>query len=72
MLPKPRPKHTPWGDSHGELVPDMRKGSELHVPVVASRSQIAPMDVAHVTRIEGPDDNGRGQQLTLTLITAAL
>ena len=34
--------------------------------------QLAPMDVAHVTRIEGPDDSGRGQQLTLTLTTAAL
>jgi hypothetical protein len=24
------------------------------------------MDVAHVTRIEGPDDSAGGQQLTLT------
>jgi len=28
--------------------------------------QIAPMDVAHVTRVEGPDDSAGGQQLTLT------
>jgi hypothetical protein len=34
--------------------------------------QLAPMDVAHMTRVEGLDDSGRGQQLTLTLITAAL
>jgi hypothetical protein len=34
--------------------------------------QLAPMDVAHMTRVEGPDDSGRGQQLTMTLITAAL
>jgi hypothetical protein len=28
--------------------------------------QLAPMDVAHVTRLEGPDGGARGQQLTLT------
>jgi hypothetical protein len=28
--------------------------------------QLAPMDVAHVTRVEGPDEGTVGQQLTLT------
>jgi hypothetical protein len=28
--------------------------------------QLAPMDVAHVTRVEGPDNGAVGQQLTLT------
>jgi hypothetical protein len=30
--------------------------------------QLAPMDVVHVTRVEGPDDGvvGHGQQLMLT------
>ena len=28
--------------------------------------QLAPMDVAHVPRIEGPDDGVGSQQLTLT------
>ena len=28
--------------------------------------QLAPMDVAHVTRVEGPDDSAGGQQLPLT------
>jgi hypothetical protein len=28
--------------------------------------QLAPMDVAHVTRVERPEDNAGGQQLTLT------
>jgi hypothetical protein len=27
--------------------------------------QLAPIDVAHVTRVEGPDDGAGGQQLTL-------
>jgi len=27
--------------------------------------QLVPMDVAHVTRVEGPDDGVGGQQLTL-------
>jgi hypothetical protein len=27
--------------------------------------QLAPMDVAHVTRVEGPTDTPGGQQLTL-------
>ena len=28
--------------------------------------QLAPMDVAHVTRVEEPDGGAGGQQLTLT------
>ena len=28
--------------------------------------KLAAMDVAHVTRIEGPDEPGGGQQLSLT------
>jgi hypothetical protein len=28
--------------------------------------QLAPMDVTHATRVEGPDDSAGGQQLTLT------
>jgi hypothetical protein len=28
--------------------------------------QLAQMDVAHVTRVEGPDGSAGGQQLTLT------
>jgi hypothetical protein len=28
--------------------------------------RLAPVDVAHVTRIEGPGEPGKGQQLTLT------
>jgi hypothetical protein len=36
-----------------------RSVSKLH-------PQLAPMDVAHVTRIEGPGDGAGGQQLTLT------
>lgn len=28
--------------------------------------QLASMDVAHGTRVEGPDDGGVGRQLTLT------
>ena len=28
--------------------------------------QLAPMDVAHVTRVEGPDGGAGGQQLSLT------
>ena len=37
-----------------------RSVSKLHHP------QLAPMDVAHVTRVEGPEDSAAGQQLTLT------
>jgi hypothetical protein len=39
----------------------VRSVSKLH-------PQLAPMDVAHVTRVEGPDDGafGHGQQLKLT------
>jgi hypothetical protein len=36
-----------------------RSVSKLH-------PQLAPMDVAHVTRVEGPGDSAGGQQLTLT------
>jgi hypothetical protein len=28
--------------------------------------QLAPVDVTHMTRVEGPPDTRRGQQLTLT------
>ena len=28
--------------------------------------QLAPMDVTHVTRVDGPGDSAGGQQLTLT------
>jgi hypothetical protein len=28
--------------------------------------QLAPMDVAHMTRVEGPESGAGGQQLTLT------
>jgi hypothetical protein len=33
--------------------------SKLHL-------QLAPMDLAHVARVEGPGDSREGQQLTLT------
>jgi hypothetical protein len=36
-----------------------RSASKLH-------PQLAPMDVVHVTRVDGPDDIADGQQLTLT------
>jgi len=36
-----------------------RSVSELH-------PQLAPMDVAHVTRVEGPEDSAGGKQLRLT------
>jgi hypothetical protein len=36
-----------------------RSVSKLH-------PQLAQMDVAHMTRVEGPDNTAGGQQLTLT------
>jgi hypothetical protein len=36
-----------------------RSASRLH-------PQLAPMDVAHVTRVEGPEGGASGQHLTLT------
>jgi hypothetical protein len=36
-----------------------RSVSKLH-------PQLAPMDVNHATRVEGPNDSAAGQQLTLT------
>ncbi len=34
-------------------------------PVSTLQPQLAPMDVAHVTRVEGPDDSAGERQLTL-------
>jgi hypothetical protein len=43
----------------GVLVGVGRPASRLH-------PQLAPIDVTHVTRVEGPDGSAGDQQLTLT------
>ena len=41
--------------------------SELAAQSVSKlHPQLAPMDVAHTTRVEGPDEDADGQQLSLT------
>jgi hypothetical protein len=47
------------GPSVSVLRRKVRSVSKLH-------RQVAPMDVAHVTRVEGPESGGGGKQLTLT------